>query len=414
MKNTLTFIAVVLFVLGLANNLSSSPDGAPSGYAFDKSSNFRTCATSGCHSGTSVFTDTSIAKITSNIPSTGYVAGSTYTFTATINKPTYVRFGFQASPQDSVGNYKGTMIVTNSTKTKITGTKYITHTQSGNNQSSWSWNWVAPALGSGQVKMSGALMAANNNGGTSGDSVYKVAFTINECFKAPTGIVATPKGVSVTIGWTKNTCATGYKIMYRAVGASTWKYITLPDTASKTIYGLAYSTDYEYAIASINGTTLSAYSSMKYFRTYCQCLNPIVVVDSIGTNRVKFYADDDSCGVRYKIQYRQVGKTAWVTKLLGDTANTILSNVLIANTPYEFQARRECNSTGTYYSTWNPISQFVTNPMIQDPYRLDVYPKQFLKAYDLAGKEVDPETEGFLIYMYTDGTTTKVFNQGEE
>jgi hypothetical protein len=414
MKNTITFIAVFLLIVGLTYNLSSSPDGAPSGYAYDKASSYKTCATSGCHSGTAVIADTSIAKITNNIPSTGYVPGVTYTFTATVNKPGNVRFGFQASPQDSAGNYKGTMIVTNTSKTKITGTKYITHTQSGNSQSSWSWNWVAPVLGSGQVKMSGALMAANNNGSTSGDSVYKVSTTINECFKAPTNIVATPKGVSVAISWTKISCATGYKIMYRAVGAATWKYITLPDTANKTIYALAYSTDYEYAIASINGTTLSAYSTTKYFTTYCQCLNPIVVVDSIGTNQVKFLWQDDSCGIRYKIQYRQVGKLAWITKTAGDSVNTILSNLLVANTPYEFQARRECNTAGTYYSAWNPISQFVTNPIAQDPYRIGEYPKQFLRAYDLSGKEVDPETPGFLIYMYTDGTTSKVFNGENE
>ena len=136
MKNTLTFIAIILFTLGLTHSIISSPDGAPSGYAYDKASNYRSCATSGCHSGTAVFADTSIAKITSNIPSTGYVPGQTYTFTATVNKPGYVRYGFQASPQDSAGNYKGTMIVTNTTKTKITGTKYITHTTSGNSSSS--------------------------------------------------------------------------------------------------------------------------------------------------------------------------------------------------------------------------------------------------------------------------------------
>ena len=100
MKKTLTLIAIILLIAGEVHNLISSPDGAPSGYAYDKASNYRSCATSGCHSGTAVIADTSIAKITSNIPSTGYVPGQTYTFTATVNKPGYVRYGFQASPQD--------------------------------------------------------------------------------------------------------------------------------------------------------------------------------------------------------------------------------------------------------------------------------------------------------------------------
>lgn len=367
MKNTITFIAIILLTLGLTYNVNSLPEGAPSGYAYDKASNFRTCAYSGCHSGTSVFADTSIAKITSNIPSTGYVPGQTYTFTATVNKPGYVRYGFQASPQDSLGNYKGTMVVTNTTKTKITNTKYITHTTSGNSSSSWSWNWVAPTLGSGQVKMSGALMAANNNGGTSGDSTYKVSTIINECFKSPTNIVATPKGTSVTISWTKNTCATGYKIMYRAIGASTWKYITLPDTATKIIYSLSYTTDYEYAIASINGTTLSAYSTMKYFTTLCQCDLPIMVVDSIGSTALKFLWVDDNCGVRYKIQYRKAGVTFWTSKIVGDTTDNWVATNLKANTNYEWRYRRECNILGTYGSVYSTIYSTTTAPSIQAP-----------------------------------------------
>ena len=84
MKNTITIIAVILFTIGLTHSIISSPDGAPSGYAFDKASSYKTCAYSGCHSGTAVTADTSIAKITSNIPSTGYVPGVTYTFTATV------------------------------------------------------------------------------------------------------------------------------------------------------------------------------------------------------------------------------------------------------------------------------------------------------------------------------------------
>ena len=393
MKNTLTFIAVVLFITGIAHNLSSSPDGAPSGYAFDKATNFRTCATSGCHSGTSVIADTSIAKITSNIPSTGYVPGTTYTFTATINKPTYVRFGFQASPQDSVGNYKGTMIVTNTTKTKITGTKYITHTQSGNNQSSWSWNWTAPALGSGQVKMSGALMAANNNGGTSGDSVYRVSVTLNECFKSPTNLVATPKGTSVTLSWTKNTCANGYKIMYRAVGASTWKYVTLPDTNQRAIFGLTSTTNYEYAVASINGTVLSAYSTMKYFTTLCNCTQPAYFLDSLTSTSNRFNWSDDACGVTYRIQYKKSTATAWTTRTVGDTVNQYTIEPLAPNTTYVFQFRKQCNASATYNSTWI-TGAFTTGLIVQSP--------DLIKTTMIGNIKV---------YYYFDGTVKKVIER---
>ena len=399
MKKTLLFVAIILFLVALTHNIISSPDGAPSGYAFDKASSYHTCATSGCHSGTAVIADTSIAKITSNIPSTGYVPGVTYTFTATVNKPGNVRFGFQASPQDSLGNYKGTMIVTNSTKTKITGTKYITHTTSGNSQSSWSWDWTAPALGSGQVRMSGALMAANNNGGTSGDSVYKVSTIINECFKAPTGIVATPKGTSVAISWTKIGCATGYKIMYHAVGATTWKYITLPDTATKTIYALTYSTNYEYAIASINGTTLSDYSTMKYFTTLCECTQPAYYLDSLTKTSNRFNWTDDSCGVRYKIQYKKSTATYWTTKIVGDTVNQYTISPLASGTTYVWQFRKECNSAGTYASAW--LTGSFTTPVL----------RQLVKITDIFGNESQPISGKLLLYYYNDGSVERIISQ---
>jgi hypothetical protein len=242
--------------------------------------------------------------------------------------------------------------------------------------------------------MSGALMAANNNGGTSGDSTYKVSVLINECFKAPSNIVATPKGTSVTITWSKNNCANGYKIMYRAVGASTWKYITLPDTASKIIYALTPSTNYEYAIASISNTTLSTYTTTKYFTTLCQCDLPIMVVDSIGSTALKFLWVDDNCGLRYKIQYRKSGVTFWTNKIVGDTTDNWIATNLKANTNYEWRYRRECNATGTYGSVYSTIYSTTTAPSIQVP--------------DLIKITVIGDMK---IFQYSDGSVKKVIER---
>ena len=361
MKKIILSITIALFVIGLSLNLNSSPDGAPSGYANDKASNFRTCASSGCHTGM-IPVNLPNATLTSNIGSNGYVAGQTYTITASIVSP-HTKFGFEVTPQDSLGNYKGTLIVTNTTKTKITGTKYITHTTSGNTLKSWSFNWVAPALNSGNVQFSGCILSANNNGSTSGDSTYKVGLFVKECFNYPTFINANPKGNSATITYIKNPCASGYKIMYRSVGSAVWKYITLPDTNSKTIYGLTYLTNYEYAIASINGSTLSAYSDIKYFNTLCQCDLPIVVADSIGSNAVKFLWINDNCGKRYKIQYRKSGVLYWTSLIGTDTTDNVIAYNLKANTNYEWRFRKECNSTGTYASSWSAIYSLTTSPI---------------------------------------------------
>lgn len=185
--------------------------------------------------------------------------------------------------------------------------------------------------------------------------------------KSPTNIFAIPKGTSVTINWTKNACANGYKIMYRPVGSGTWKYTTLPDTISKTIYLLSYATNYEYAIASLSGTTISTYSSTKYFSTLCQCDTTIVVVDSIGVNGVKFFWINDTCGVRYKVQYRKLGTGIWTSRVATKLTDNIIATGLLPNTTYKWRYRKECNPTGTYASLWSNTWEFTTAVPISEP-----------------------------------------------
>jgi len=365
------FIAIILVIAW--KSLSSSPDGAPSGYANDKASSYKTCASSGCHTGMTAI-NLPNAIITSTIPSTGYVGGQTYHVTASITSA-HTRFGFEVTPQDSVGNYKGNIIVTNNSLTKVTGTKYITHTQSGNSLKTWSFDWVAPAIGSGAVQFSGCILSANNNGSSSGDSTYKIGFIANDCFKAPSNIIATPKGTSSTITWDKITCGTGYKIIYHILGATTWKTLTLADTSSKILSALSYNTTYEYSIASMNGTTLSAYSPIKQFTTLCQCDLPTMSIDSIGTKAVRFVWIDDACGVRYKIQYRKSGVISWTSKVAIDTTTNLVATNMTANTIYEWRFRRECNMAGTYSSVWSATYQFTTallkNPQVVRTNKID-------------------------------------------
>lgn len=161
-----------------------NPNGAPSGAAGapnDGGMPAGTCAKSGCHNGTPIAQD---GMITSDIPVTGYVPGQTYTITATITAQNKVRFGFQISPQSSTGTKLGTIVVTNTTQTQTVGAgKYITHKQagtSGTGTRTWTFNWTAPAAGTGNVTFYGSLMAANNNGGDSGDQVYNSTLTVTE------------------------------------------------------------------------------------------------------------------------------------------------------------------------------------------------------------------------------------------
>lgn len=201
-KKILTLSLIItlasIFVGSVYNNGHSNSSGAPSGFTGSPGDGGNTCANSGCHSGITVGTKSNV--FTSNIPSDGYVPGTTYTITATARSSTNRNtFGFQISPQTIAGTLVGTMIATNA-GTKLTGAgKYLTHDESGNTGvngvKSWSFNWVAPAAGTGNVTFYGIFNHANGNGSTSGDSIFKSTFVISEKVQAPNVNLGGPTGI---------------------------------------------------------------------------------------------------------------------------------------------------------------------------------------------------------------------------
>jgi hypothetical protein len=182
-KNLLILFSAGLVIALCSTTLSvnSSSSGAPSGKANDPASGSANCTD--CHSGIATNATAAQASITSTIPAAGYTPGSTYTITATVNFTGRSKFGFQISPQNATGALLGTLINT-STQTKLVGiSKYVTHTTSGNsgsNTKSWTFDWTAPAAGTGVVTFYGSFMAANGDGGTSGDIVYKTSYAVSE------------------------------------------------------------------------------------------------------------------------------------------------------------------------------------------------------------------------------------------
>lgn len=182
-----SFGLVLMMVLGdsFSHYSYSNAGGAPvsggkgfTGATFDG----RTCNTSGCHAGGIVGAET--ASITSNVPTAGYTPGSTYTITGTLNT-TSVKGGFQMTCLNSTGTLMGTLIATNTTETLLVGSsKYITHKAAGNvitgGTKSWSFDWTAPAAGSGSVTFNGAFNSTNSNGNTSGDVIVTASLAIAE------------------------------------------------------------------------------------------------------------------------------------------------------------------------------------------------------------------------------------------
>jgi len=112
---------------------------------------------------------------------TEYQLNQTYTINVQIDatNPTN-RFGFQLTALNSSNVAAGTFTITDAVNTSdnaFSGKSYIQHTFSGSSPSStnqriWTFNWKAPATDVGIVTFYASIMAANDNGGTSGDKVY--------------------------------------------------------------------------------------------------------------------------------------------------------------------------------------------------------------------------------------------------
>ena len=206
MKKLLPFsiACLVIAIAGIMNapDTHSRPEGAPVQASGAPADNNRTCATSGCHSGTASDRDNLIA---STVPSTGYIPGETYTMTVSITEAGISRWGFQATAQNSSGDLQGTYTLTNVGQTRLAagtgGNKYVTHTTAGNSGSTgsktWSFDWTAPDAGTGAVNFYTAVMASNNNGGTAGDLVFKDQLVLEEDLTASASSISSALSFSV-------------------------------------------------------------------------------------------------------------------------------------------------------------------------------------------------------------------------
>ena len=189
MKKFLWFLPFALFIqlLNCFNTVDvhSNNAGAPAGYTGSPNeNNSRTCSSQngGCHSGAgSTFQQ---GMITSNVPECGYTPGQTYTITLTVSSAGRSEFGFSFSPQLSDGATAGSMIASNGTQLNGGG-RYLTHTAAGTVESSpntrvWTFDWIAPAAGSGDVTFYAAFNATNGNNASSGDLLFNSNLTIFE------------------------------------------------------------------------------------------------------------------------------------------------------------------------------------------------------------------------------------------
>jgi len=176
----LPLLAIPVMMIFMANK--SGSQGAFSGSPGDNGIN---CTS--CHAGTSI---NASGWITTNIPANGYNPGEVYEITLTASDAAATRFGFELTAEDVLNNKIAGFALSNPAQTKLTNSsKAVTHTSAGTDPSgngkAWSFDWTAPADGTGAVTFYAAINAANGNSSTSGDIIYTTSTSVSP---ATTGV----------------------------------------------------------------------------------------------------------------------------------------------------------------------------------------------------------------------------------
>lgn len=168
----------VIFLESFGSKGLGKKDGAAPGYTGSPGDTLKNCTA--CHGG--IATNVT-GWITSNIPTSGYVPGETYTITTTNTEAEGTRFGFEISPQNQAGDLLGTMVITDTVQTKFVGSgKYITYTEKGVDGvgfKTWSFDWIAPNSGTGDVVFYGGYNS-NFNGHKDGDKTFLSTLRVKE------------------------------------------------------------------------------------------------------------------------------------------------------------------------------------------------------------------------------------------
>lgn len=180
MKKTLLILAVALGSFTLLTSELDNFDGSEGGKTGSPGDNGVTCTQ--CHGGSATQQE---GWLSSNIPAAGYIPGVTYMITASGTHSGVSRFGFETTAEDSNNDKTGTFEITDPTQTRFANdNSAVTHKSAGvipdGDSKSWSFDWIAPEAGTGDVTLYAAFNAANGNGGTSGDVIYKTSMDLNE------------------------------------------------------------------------------------------------------------------------------------------------------------------------------------------------------------------------------------------
>jgi hypothetical protein len=169
-KVALALAVLVSVAYGYASGPPAGHTGAPGE---------QTCVQ--CHTGT---LNSGPGSITiSGVPET-YTPNQQITLTVRVSHPDRRRWGFQITALDDANDPAGKLTPSNRNVTKsasgtgsLSGRSYVEHTTNGTfanhaQGAEWEVLWTAPDHDVGRVTFYAAGNAANNNNGSSGDSIY--------------------------------------------------------------------------------------------------------------------------------------------------------------------------------------------------------------------------------------------------
>ena len=172
---SLCIIFALLISLYPTTSISNST-GSPGGKT-GSPSDISNCM--GCHSDAGAGDG---ADISTNIPNDGYTPGSTYSITVSSAVTSFTPHGFEFTCEDNTNNKVGSFSITNSTLTQfVNNGNAITHTPSGSSSSSWSFDWIAPPSGTGDITFYTAIIQGGYPiGQNTGDLFSSSSLTFNE------------------------------------------------------------------------------------------------------------------------------------------------------------------------------------------------------------------------------------------
>ncbi len=205
MKKTAISIAIfAVAAIGAFSNFGITElqsDNGRTGVAGSPGEN--TCLT-GCHSSFALNSGGGGVRITTNVPATGYVAGTVYNVTVTPRRTGSTLFGLGFEALNSANANAGTIASPSARCRKANATNgrtNITHVLNGglsNDSCAFTFTWTAPALTTGVVKMYATGLAANASGTTAGDYVYTNSISLSPMVVATANVAAVATAFQVS------------------------------------------------------------------------------------------------------------------------------------------------------------------------------------------------------------------------